>query len=58
MPIDTLDNRRLTIKGYETVKHAKNQKETKSKYIFYTDLVMKKMFLHTKQYYKLFAKKK
>lgn len=44
MPIETLDNRRLTIKGYIAVKRAKKQKETKSKYICYTDFVMKKCF--------------
>ncbi|CAC5388291.1 unnamed protein product [Mytilus coruscus] len=35
MPIDNLDNRKLTIKSYLAVEHAQNQKETKSKYILY-----------------------
>lgn len=43
MPIDNLDNRKLTIKSYLAVEHAKNQKETKSKHIFYIDLIMKKI---------------
>lgn len=42
MQIDNQDNRKLTIKIYLAFKHdAKNQKETKSKYIFYIDLIIK-----------------